>query len=92
MANLRYTLFPLPEAKKRSQQSDQPFSTENGMIFAALGSVILFIFVLLFIPRCSLMSERLEPYNHDCHIFVMPSLLVFDYLRVHLALIAKWHD
>ena len=62
------------------------------MIFATLGSVILFIFVLLFIPRCSLMPERLEPYNHDCHIFVMPSLLVFDYLTVHLAIIAKWHD
>ena len=32
------------------------------------------------------MPERLELYNHDCHIFVIPSLLVFDYLRVHLAL------
>lgn len=77
---------------KRSQPSDQPFSTENGMIFTTLGSVIPFIFALFFLPRRPLMPERLEPYNHDCHIFVMPSLLVFDYLRVHLTLTAKWHD
>ena len=43
------------------------------MIFATLGSVIPFIFVVLFIPRCFLMRERLEPYYYDCHIrFVMP--------------------